>query len=131
MVDKKFVSGSSASREEAGALSVPLDLESCVSMLGGDRAMVFSLLHEFSTNLEDQIKAISDALADENPEEVRLVAHSIKGGAAVFCAYSIMAMAASLEEIGKSGDLAQGENKILSLTKEATVLRSYCKELMT
>ena len=82
--------------EEAGILAAPLDFEGCVDMLGGDRAMVLSLLKEFSGQLEIQMKAISGALLDANPDVVRKEAHSIKGGAAVLAAHSVLAAAAAL-----------------------------------
>ena len=108
----------------------PLDFESCVDMLGGDRAIVLDLLKEFLKNLDNQIKAISTALADANPEMLRTEAHSIKGGAAVLSVYSVMSAAAVLEEIAKSGDLAKGQEGLSVLAREADLLQLYCNELL-
>ena len=129
MEDKLVVSASLLSGEKTGLSTAPLDFESCVDMLGGDRAMVMSLLKEFLTNLDNQMKVIADALADANPDVLRKVAHSIKGGAAVLSAHALMAVAAILEEIGQSGDLAKGEEGLLTLAREAALLRCYCDEL--
>jgi HPt (histidine-containing phosphotransfer) domain-containing protein len=129
MEDKLVVSASLACGKKAGLSTAPLDFESCVDMLGGDRAMVMSLLWEFLTNLDNQMKAISGALADADPGVLRKVAHSIKGGAAVLSAHPLMTVAAILEEIGQSGDLAKGEEGVLALTREAALLRCYCDEL--
>jgi HPt (histidine-containing phosphotransfer) domain-containing protein len=111
-------------------LLAPLDFESCVNMLGGDRAMLLGLLSEFSGNLEIQVEAIAVALAESNSDVVCKVAHSIKGGAAVLSAHSLMNAAAALEEIGKSGDLPKSEDCFLILAREVARLRCYCKDLM-
>ena len=110
-------------------LASPLDFESCVNMLGGNRAMLLGLLSEFSGHLEIQVEAIAIALTEANADVVCKVAHSIKGGAAVLSAHSLMNAAAVLEEIGKSGDLPKGEDCFLILEREVARMRCYCKGL--
>ena len=110
-------------------LAPPLDFESCVNMLGGDRAMVQELIRDFLGHLDLQVTAIAAALAEANAEVVAQVAHSIKGGAAVLSAHSLMNAAGVLEEFGKSGDLLNGEDCLLLVEKEVARLRSYCMAL--
>ena len=110
-------------------LASPLDFESCVNMLGGDRAMLLELLAEFSGHLKIQVEAIAIALAEANSDVVCQVAHSIKGGAAVLSAHPLMNAAAVLEEIGKSGDLAKGGDCFRILEREVARLRVYCEGL--
>lgn len=107
----------------------PLDFEGCVNMLGGDRAMIRGLLLEFSGHLDVQLKAIAVALAEADADVVCRVAHSIKGGAAVLSAHSLMRAAAVLEEIGKSGDLLKGKECFLVLEREVGLVCCYCKGL--
>ncbi len=89
--------------------------------------MLQELLLEFLAQLDMQVKAITAALAEANSGVVCQVAHSIKGGAAVLSAHSLMSAAAFLEELGKSGDLPEGEDSLLMLEREVARLRCYCK----
>ncbi len=91
--------------------------------------MLHGLLREFLGHLDIQLKAIADALAVANSEVVSQVAHSIKGGAAVLSAHSLMNAAGVLEEFGKSGDLLKGEDCFVLLKREVARLRCYCMEL--
>ena len=107
----------------------PFDFARCVDMLGGDRKVVLGLLQEFLAGLSSQVEAISCALSEVNPEVVRKEAHYIKGGAAVLSAHALMDAAAVLERIGRSGDLAEGEEGLVKLAREVALLLRYCDGL--
>ena len=98
----------------------PIDLENCLRMFNGDRDVVLELIGDFLKLLDEQKKNIVKALDASDPEDLRKEAHSIKGGAAVLTAGPLMEMAAALEEIGRSGDLAGGEEAFLSLEMESS-----------
>lgn len=110
-------------------LAPPLDFESSVKMLGGDRAMLLGLLADFAAQLETQLEEIVVALADGDFEIVCKVAHSIKGGAAVLAAHPLMNAATVLEESGGAGDLVKSEDGYLILVGEVARLRRYCEGL--
>lgn len=110
-------------------LPPPLDFEGSVKMLGGDRAMLLGLLAEFSGHLEIQLEDITVALAEEDVDIVCKISHSIKGGAAVLAAHSLMKAATVLEESGKAGDLPKSEECALILAREVARLRCYCEGL--
>lgn len=110
-------------------LPPPLDFEGSVKMLGCDRAMLLGLLTEFSSHLEIQLEDIAVALAGADLDIVCKVTHSIKGGAAVLAAHSLMKAAAVLEESGKAGDLPKSEECSLVLAHEVARLRCYCEGL--
>ncbi|MEN8135395.1 MAG: Hpt domain-containing protein [Thermodesulfobacteriota bacterium] len=129
MKNKLAAPALSSSGEQEDILVPPLDFESCVNMLGGDRMMFQGLLLESLGFLDIQLKAIAAALAEANLDVVCQVAHSIKGGAAVLSAHSLMDAAAVLEELGKSGDLPKSEACFLIVEREIARLRCYCKEL--
>jgi len=129
MKNKLAIPALSSCGGQEDILAPPLDFESCVNMLGGDRAMVQELIRDFLGHLDLQVTAIAAALAEANAEVVAQVAHSIKGGAAVLSAHSLMNAAGVLEEFGKSGDLLNGEDCLLLVEKEVARLRSYCMAL--
>ncbi len=129
MTNKLAISALSSCGGQEDILASPLDFESCVNMLGGDRAKVHELIREFLGHLDLQVTAIAAALAEANAEVVAQVAHSIKGGAAVLSAHSVMNAAGVLEDVGKSGDLLNGEDCLLLVEKEVARLRAYCMSL--
>ena len=98
----------------------PIDLENCLRMFNGDRDVVLELIGDFLKLLDEQKKNIVKALAASEPVNLRKEAHSIKGGAAVLTAGPLMEIAAALEAIGRSGDLAGGEETFSSLEREVS-----------
>ncbi len=108
---------------------LPVDFEKCVRMFGGDREAVINLLEEFLLLLKQQVKTISEALAEINPDIVLKEAHSIKGGAAVLSSEALAGAAYEIESIGRSGDLSGGESALRKLKFEAERLARYCSEL--
>ena len=98
----------------------PIDLENCLRMFNGDRDVVLGLIGDFLRLLDEQKKNIVKALAAADPENLRKEAHSIKGGAAVLTAGPLMEIAAALEAIGRSGDLAGGEEAFSLLEGESS-----------
>jgi len=102
----------------------PIDLENCIRMFNGDRDAVLELVGDFLQLLDEQKKSIAEALAGSNPDNLRREAHSIKGGAAVLSVGPLMEAAAVLEAIGRSGDLAGGEEAFSKLEREVDRLAS-------
>lgn len=100
----------------------PIDLENCIRMFDGDRDVALKLVGDFLRLLDEQKKSIVEALAGSDPEKLRREAHSIKGGAAVLSAGSLMEAAAALEAVGRSGDLADGEEAFSRLEREVSRL---------
>lgn len=110
-------------------MNEPLDFKNCVRMFGGDKEVVLRLLGDFLKNFDNQSQVLSAALNEADCERIRKEAHSIKGGAAVLTANSLMAAAAFLEEAGKKGDLAGGEKGLKALNREIALLTTYFDEL--
>ena len=102
----------------------PIDLENCLQIFNGDRGVVLELLGDFLRLLDEQKKSIAEALAGSDQEKLRREAHSIKGAAAVFSAWSVMEAAADLEGVGKTGDLAGGGDAYSRLEREIGRLTS-------
>ena len=100
----------------------PIDLENCIRMFNGQRDVVLELVGDLLRLFDEQKKTIIEALADQDPEKLRREAHSIKGGAAVLSAGPLLEAAATLEEIGRSGDLSGAEEAFMRLEGEAARL---------
>jgi HPt (histidine-containing phosphotransfer) domain-containing protein len=126
MAEKPVVSDFGPDGERGDIAGPPFDLAGCLNLFSGDRAKVLALILEFSNHLELQIRAIAGALADADHREVGRIAHSIKGGAAVLAARTLMNAASVLEETVRTGDLTKSEDAFRGLTRAVDRFRCYC-----
>ena len=67
-------------------------------------------------------------LAQDDAETLQREAHSIKGGAANICAMPLSLAAKQLEDISKSGDLAEAATGISNLVKTKEKMYAYFQE---
>lgn len=105
--------GESSEREEA-----PVDFEKAIQEFDGQRALVFSIIREFSDDINNQVEVINMALTKEDAETIRKEAHSIKGGAANIHALRLSRTARHIEELAKAGTLAEIPEALIDLAEE-------------
>jgi CheY-like chemotaxis protein/HPt (histidine-containing phosphotransfer) domain-containing protein len=106
---------------------VPIDFNRAIEEFEGDREYLMKVFEGFLKNVSNQIKTICQALSDGNAEVVWKEAHSIKGGAANLTADNLSKIASELENIGKSGDLKEGNDILEKLEKEYQCLVDYVR----
>jgi PAS domain S-box-containing protein len=91
--------------EEAppGAAEPPIwDAAAALERLGGDRELLDEMKPLFVT---EAVKHL-ECLAESNPPEtVASAAHTLKGMAMHFCAHEVVALAAEVEQLGRSGQI--------------------------
>jgi HPt (histidine-containing phosphotransfer) domain-containing protein len=86
--------------------------------LGDDRALLSELLDDFRQDYPAQIQAVGEALACEDSPGVQHAAHSLKGTLGNLAATVGYRLAAKLEDIGRSGQLAQANSVLTELEQE-------------
>lgn len=107
----------------------PLDFSGALEEYEGDREFLMELLGGFLDEAGREIKGLQEALSADDSESVRKGAHAIKGGSAILKANTLSGLAASLEDIGRSEQLAEGPETLEQLETEFDRLAAYVKDI--
>ncbi len=106
------------STPQAAALSTidsSIDVEELMERIDGDRTLLAELADIFREEYPRQIRMAQEALAANDAAAIRRIGHSLKGALANLAATDASGLAASVEAIGKSGDLSQLGGKLLEM----------------
>ncbi len=106
---------------------LPIDMEAALKRAMGDSAFLEELIVHFIENLPDEIKALNDALDRKDAPGIAKRAHTIKGSAANLSADGIAKAAFELEQMGRTGNLANGQKIIDDLKDELSRLEEYVR----
>lgn len=85
------------------------DEHAFLQSLAGDRELAEELLGAFMDDSPERSKSLNDALEEGDGSSVARFAHSLKGMCGVVRAESLVALALSMENAAKGGDLAQAK----------------------
>ena len=107
----------------------PIDMEAALKRAMGDKSFLEELILQFTEDLPDEIKALSEALNRKDAESITERAHSIKGTAANLGAEGIAKAALQLEEAGREGNLADGVNILDNLNDEFGRLAKFASNI--
>jgi two-component system, sensor histidine kinase and response regulator len=83
-----------------------IDVQELMERVDGDRALLAELAEIFRADYPRQILLAHEALAANDAAAVRRIGHSLKGALANLAAPNASGIAASVEAMGKSGDLS-------------------------
>jgi HPt (histidine-containing phosphotransfer) domain-containing protein len=95
---------SPAPTADEGALS-----DRVLARVGGDRQLLVEISRLFVDDAPGHLRRIREALDSHDCESLRRAAHTLKGAAANFDAAGVVDAARSLEELGRTGELADAE----------------------
>ena len=125
-------------REERPAPEAPpiagerVCVEELLERVDGDRSFIGELLELFRQDYPARIRAGREAVVLDDAAGVQKVAHALKGALKNLAAPKASAVAAELEAMGKSGDLARAAGKMMELEVEVKgvveALEALCME---
>ena len=84
----------------------PAALETMLQMVGGDTAFLAEMIDAYLADSPQLLAELRQALNTRDPELLRRAAHSLKSNSENFGAHTLAALARKLEELGKTGSLA-------------------------
>ena len=96
----------------------PVEIEQIQEVADGDIEFERDLIETFLSDSEEQIRALEVALGEQDAEEVRGRAHTIKGSSANTGAKAMQELAYQMEKIGAGKELAQAPD-VYSELKDA------------
>jgi two-component system, sensor histidine kinase and response regulator len=95
----------------------------------GEPDLLAELVEMFVSDTGPRLAALRDAVESGDPSGVERTAHAMKGSAGNMGARNMSNLAADLEEIGASGDLAGAAQKLERLVEEYGRVRPALAEL--
>jgi HPt (histidine-containing phosphotransfer) domain-containing protein len=107
----------------------PIDLDVAIREFGG-RELVSSLATRFLEHADTQMTALRSAVQSVERQNLRRIAHTIKGAAATLEAAPLAQRAADLETASATAEQAQLQSLLRSVELELQRLSRYVKDQM-
>jgi len=98
--------------------------------LGGDRELMAEVLRLFIDDSARLMREMHTAVARQNSEAIRQVAHALKGSIANLSSGAARELAAQIEQLGKGGELAGVPPLVERLEPELVVLQQAAEQLL-
>ena len=95
-----------APAQDSSRAITPFDAEGLLTRCFGNLDFAWSLLDEFETSGCERVEAIRRSAEQQDACAVAEAAHALKGAAGILCATSLSKVAARVEALGRSGDIA-------------------------
>ena len=106
-----------------------MDIERAVKEFEGDRDFLMEVVEGFLEKARLQIETIRKAISAGDAKKVSAEAHAMKGGAANLTAQELSSIALELENMGKSGVTAGGQEVLEKLENAFSRLEAFVVDL--
>ncbi len=81
-----------------------------------------TLVNTFIADTQNKLVEIAEVIHQEDPENLRKIAHSLKGSSSNVCALKLSEVARQLESMGKEGNISGASTLLVELEDEFTVV---------
>ena len=126
-----FNLGSDDRKGESCDDSSLIDFERMQDAAGYDEECLKELIDIYLDQTTEQFDRLNQAIQQNAPEDVRGIAHSAVGSSATCGMKSIVGPLRALEQMGRAGDLTNGESEfqraVVELGRIRDVLMNYIK----
>ncbi len=82
----------------------PIDLKEFMERVQDDKDLLLELLDIFQEDFQQKRKGLADAVAQKDVEQIRMIAHSLKGSSGNISAKAMHALCFKIEQQVKGGD---------------------------
>jgi len=107
-----------------------LDRHAVLDHFGGDAKLIEEIAEIFVRSSEEWLSQLHDALERQDADQVRRIAHTLKGSASNFLAKDVCAAAARLEAVARSGELTTAPETLAALELQVGRLREALDTLV-
>ena len=105
--------------------SQPIDLVAAMERFDGELSFFRELLGEFVSVMPDRIRLLEEAAGRNDREQIRTIAHAIRGAAGNLGAGSVCELAREIEALGAAPDLGVATGHIEALRHEIALIEQY------
>ena len=106
-----------------------IDLNEFMERVQDDKALLLELLDIYREDYKEKRKLLAEALASNNYEEIRGIAHSLKGASGNISAKPVRNIFLQFEEMGKVQNTAGYQKQLSDLDVEYTALDRWIEQL--
>lgn len=103
------------------------DKQALMQFLFNDREMFEKISNIFLEDIPVKIEKIEHAINNNNPEEIRLIAHSLKGAAGAVRAYKLQNAALQLENAEKNSNLHNSASLLKNIVHKFEQVKQIMK----
>ena len=107
-----------------------LDVGSLMELVSGDRDVVNKVLNLYSKKLPGKVKALEGAIDASDFEEIKAIAHDLKGSSASITAKNVQNAAAELEGATQTEDIDAVRTSMSGLKEELDMLEGTLKDYL-
>lgn len=111
-------------------MSDALDKNAVLTHFDGDADLIKEIACIFAQSSQDWLVQLREALARQDADQVRRIAHTLKGSASNFMARPVTEAAFRLESLGRSGDLSAAPDALAALELQVHELRKALDALV-
>ncbi|MEJ2055084.1 MAG: Hpt domain-containing protein [Calditrichaceae bacterium] len=104
-----------------------IDLDVALDRLGGDKEFLFELLDEMSEQMDSTLEQIEEAISSSDFEQIRSLAHGMKGASSNLGADRISAYFKELEQLGINQSIDGASDLIEKIKQTHSELLEYLK----
>ncbi len=106
-----------------------IDREDLMERIGGDLELLEELLELFDEDYPELLNEIRQAILQQNGEQLKRAAHTLKGAVGNFAAIKAHQLALALEKKGEAGDFTNTPELVEQLTAAIQEFKSALKTL--
>lgn len=106
----------------------PLNLESTLDRMKGDRDFLHTLFEVFLEDLPGKLSTLDNALAAQDLATSQRAAHSLKGACATIGAERLQETAYAVEQACTAANLEQAQAQLANLREDAAELQSLLRQ---
>ncbi len=106
-----------------------IDIEEFLERVQEDKELLFELLEIFTEDFGEKRELLSTAVAGKDYEQIRGIAHSIKGASGNISAKVLRTICVTLEDMGKNNNLDGIEDLLVNLDKSFEHLTARIEEV--
>lgn len=107
----------------------PIDWPRALDAMQGDASLLAIAVQAAIEEVPSLLDRVRRAVAEGNPDELRLAAHTLKGSVQYFVVERLVEMLLELESLGKAGDVRRAGERLADLEREVglfyAALRRY------
>ncbi len=112
----------------ADAISPPLNIAELLEQCSGNAAVAARVLQELGEQADHALAELASESVRHDAQRIARLGHSLKGAAAMAGAHPLQLAASTLEELGRSLDLAALDGAVAQLAAETARWRTFVKQ---
>ena len=105
-----------------------IDIKEVMDRVQEDRELLIELVQIFSDDYAQKKKMLDDAVAQNDFDQVRNIAHGLRGASGNISAKKLRSSFTDLEQMAKSKDLSKAKEMLLLIDRQFNELKDFAEK---